>query len=295
MQLNRTVGLSLIGLSISLALMTFCGDEGDMPRLPYEGLIAMYRYVKYTDFPGGQTFENSTTLVIYKRQVTDDVFLVDALDQLNFFPDMLADLSRGIYLSGVHTGRSIIHIIRPDRLLEDTLRLDDRVLKIHPPEKLQLNGFEIEAIRVSGENFIYYSDGGYLSETNVIWFERRTGLMLRSEGRAEGYGVTSGFLSTFTQVSLVDSGADNDGDGMTDYKELLLKTNPLSADTDHDLFPDGIDAMPWGRLIPAWPLMAVLGMAGAVLFSTSVGLGERPRNRRPPSQYNEHHYGEDVG
>src|SRR5262249_24562992 len=47
---------------------------------------------------------------------------------------------------------------------------------------------------------------------------------------------------TIVQIAQVDTGADTDADGLTDYQEQRIGTDPTFADTDEDGIPDAIEA-----------------------------------------------------
>src|SRR5262249_19148336 len=47
---------------------------------------------------------------------------------------------------------------------------------------------------------------------------------------------------TIVQIAQVDNGTDTDGDGLTDYQEQRIGTDPTFADTDEDGIPDAVEA-----------------------------------------------------
>src|SRR5262249_42487704 len=58
------------------------------------------------------------------------------------------------------------------------------------------------------------------------------------------YDLTTGENAVAEQNDLSnwnspDANQDSDGDGLVDWYELLIGTNPYDADTDHDGIPDG--------------------------------------------------------
>ena len=72
---------------------------------------------------------------------------------------------------------------------------------------------------------------------------------------------------------------DDDGDGLANYEELLLGTDPGRADTDRDLWPDGVDPWPRSPLVPN----GLAAIPGALALALAAFAARRLRRRPAPS------------
>ena len=82
------------------------------------------------------------------------------------------------------------------------------------------------------------------------------------------------------EVALHLRGAlDDDGDGLANYQELLLGTDPGRADTDRDLWPDGVDPWPRSPLVPD----GLAAIPGALALALAAFAARRLRRRPAPS------------
>jgi len=67
---------------------------------------------------------------------------------------------------------------------------------------------------------------------------------------AEYYKWISNYFYAVTDPTLLDPNNDIDKDGLTNYDEFILRTNPIVADSDGDGYNDGMEAInsynPWG-------------------------------------------------
>jgi len=77
------------------------------------------------------------------------------------------------------------------------------------------------------------------------------------------------------KVSVNDSFEDIDNDGLTNYQEYLLGTNPRMDDSDQDGIIDGDDANPTQYDVPKNPILnrdvaLTLGLSGLLLSSGSM-------------------------
>lgn len=67
---------------------------------------------------------------------------------------------------------------------------------------------------------------------------------------ADYYKWISNYFYAVTDPTLLDPNNDIDKDGLTNYDEFVMRTNPIVADSDNDGYPDGMEAInsynPWG-------------------------------------------------
>jgi LPXTG-site transpeptidase (sortase) family protein len=83
------------------------------------------------------------------------------------------------------------------------------------------------------------------------WFAPDQNEAILAEDMTAYYNWINGYFFAVQDREKLGPNQDVDGDGMTNYDEFLIKTNPTVADSDNDGVSDGIEAIngsnPWGR------------------------------------------------
>jgi LPXTG-site transpeptidase (sortase) family protein len=82
------------------------------------------------------------------------------------------------------------------------------------------------------------------------WFAQPQSQQLSGQDLTAYYKWISGYYYAVSDPKMLDPNNDIDHDGLTNYDEFIMHTNPIVADSDGDGYPDGVEVLngynPWG-------------------------------------------------
>jgi len=253
----------MLGVGVSYLASAFTSPGASFtPTLPYEGLYLEYKFDKYSRIGQQDVIENSSNTLQYVERVDPGIIKLRAKEELFVF-DVLVNTDTLRYLSGPHQGKVIGHLIDRHiqvgqkvevlgKLFEVTSRGDEFILP---------DGLKVNTLTLTSNQLINTSTGLY-NETEVRIYDLNSGLLLWKHDR--GFNLTAGRLSYDYVTRLSDPKIDLDGDGLTDYYELIsARSDPTRRDSDNDLWSDRFDPAPLDVLVPTLPFI-LLGAAGVL-------------------------------
>ena len=84
-----------------------------------------------------------------------------------------------------------------------------------------------------------------------------------NDGMSDAYET----LFSLNPTNAADALLDSDGDGVTNWQECAMGTDPWRADTDLDGFPDNMDSNPVSRLVIYWGVPANCTTGGVYQYT----------------------------
>lgn len=234
--------LAIFFTLILLGSLSYYVTAVSMPNLsiPYDGMTLkwLYRFKAVIPDIPRERVDEETWLAVYTRGTTENSFEVREV-----FPDeeyrFEVDGSTGMITTGKNKGKFTSHWIPTD---------------ISVGKSFDFAGFDTNATVISENAEVYLPDIGrgitvttfelqsYMifeeeNETHLVkdFFDENTGVRVKTSSEYET--VLAGYYAKiYIEITLTESGVDNDGDGLADFHELFVTfTNPLNSDTDGDL------------------------------------------------------------
>jgi len=273
----KTLYVSLISLSL-LVLSNQVGFSNSVSipdlSIPYDGMTLkwLYQFKAVVPAVSEERVDEETWLAVYTRGSVENFFEVREV-----FPDeeynFEVDGSTGVITTGKNKGKFVSHWIPTDVSVgksfdfagfDTNATVISKNAEVYLPKisgGVTINAFELQSYMIFEEE----------NDTHVVkdFFDKNTGVRVKT--RTEYDTVLAGyFAKIYIEITLTESGVDNDDDGLTDYEELFATlTNPIKSDSDGDLWKDSADMMPNNFLLPNGLIIAlvvIISISGIIAY-----------------------------
>jgi hypothetical protein len=234
--------------------------------LPYEGLYLEYRFDKYSKIGLQDVIENSSNTIQYAERLDSSTMKLQAKEELFIF-DVLVDTDTLRYLSGPHQGKVIGHLINRDLRVGEMMEVLGKIFEVtsRGDEFVFPDGLKVRTLTLTFNQLSERSTGRY-NETEVRVYDLNSGLLVWKHDH--GFNLTGSQVTYDYVTRLVDPRIDLDGDGLSEYYELIsARSDPRRPDSDGDLWGDRFDPAPLNLLMPNLPF-TMLATAGVLAFFT---------------------------
>lgn len=253
-------GASYLVVALTSSQITFT------TTLPYEGLYLEYRFDKYSRIGLQDVTENSSNTIQYAERVDSSTIKLQAKEELFIF-DVLVNTDSLRYLSGPHQGKVIGHLIDRNLRVGEETEVLGKIFEVtsRGDEFVFPDGLKVRTLTLMFNQLSERSTGRY-NETEVRVYDLNSGLLVWKHDR--GSNLTGNQLIYNYVTQLVDPRIDLDGDGLSEYYELIsARSDPRRPDSDGDFWGDRFDPAPLNVLMPNLPF-TMLVAAGAFAFFT---------------------------
>ena len=251
-------------------------------QVPYVGLTLAYVNNKTTDIGTYHLVDCTQTVIYYLSKTASGLFQVEAHEELFTFP-LLVNATTREYVQGAEKGAYVGHLVPTNLFVGEVVPIYPNrtftVLSVNETFELE-KGVQVQAFKLYYHQEWMNGDVSY-SQTIIRYYDTKYGIMLKEldndlSTNPAGYGVVAHHFN----VTLVDDEDPPIHNGLSNYKALFIShTNPLAADTDHDLWTDSIDPCPNCPLLPNGLILALLAVASALAF-----IAYRGASRKRPSK-----------